>query len=205
MRDTDLCIQAERSLVKLIEGDDHRLTKAACRLVDQTRDGHLILPWTETRHLLNAFGSSLEIDSTSMAEVIQATKAYYSTVEGFVTSDPLLLNLRLVAGHIKREYNIYNIGGVLGRKNVEACVDILMNGHWEELIGKVEELLHATHDPDNNYHMLIQHIIQYSSDGRQRFLRLHVICVQEVIEAMSSSGASGCASTLVDLQYIYMG
>ena len=61
MRDTDLCIQAERSLVKLIEGDDHRLTKAACRLVDQTRDGHLILPWTETRHLLNAFGSSLEI------------------------------------------------------------------------------------------------------------------------------------------------
>ena len=205
MRDTDLCIQAERSLVKLIEGDDHRLTKAACRLVDQTRDGHLILPWTETRHLLNAFGSSLEIDSTSMAEVIQATKAYYSTVEGFVTSDPLLLNLRWVACHIKREYNIYNIGGVLGRKNVEACVDILMNGHWEELIGKVEELLHATHDPDNNYHMLIQHIIQYSSDGRQRFLRLHVICVQEVIEAMSSSGASGCASTLVDLQYIYMG
>ena len=75
-----------------------------------------------------------------------------------------------------------------------------MNGHWEELIRKVEELLHATHDPDNNYHMLIQYIIQYTSDGRQRFLRLHVICVQEVIEAMSSSGASGCALALVDLQ-----
>ena len=33
------------------------------------------------------------------------------------------------------------------------------------------------------------------------FLRLHVIkCVQEVIEAMLSSSASGCASALVDLQ-----
>ena len=48
-----------------------------------------------------------------------------------------------------------------------------------------------------------------SSDGEQRlesFLRLHVRKrVQSVIKAMSSSGASGCASTLVDLQYIYMG
>ena len=43
-----------------------------------------------------------------------------------------------------------------------------------------------------------------SSDGEQRlesFLRLHVRKrVQSVIKAMSSSGASGCASTLVDLQ-----
>ena len=135
-----------------------------------------------------------------MAEVIPATHVYYSTVEGFLTGDPLLLNLRCVAGHITRECNMYNLGIL-----VETCGGTLMNGHWEELIGKVEEFLHATDDPDNNYHMLIQHIIQYSSDGRQRFLRLHVICVQEVIEAMSSSGASGCASTLVDLQYIYMG
>jgi len=29
------------------------------------------------------------------------------------------------------------------------CGDSLMNGHWEELIGKVKELLHATDDPDN--------------------------------------------------------
>ena len=107
MRDTDLCIQAERSLVKLIEGDDHRLTKAACRLVDQTHDGHLILPWTETRHLLNAFEASLETGSMSMTELVQATKAYYSIVEGFVTSDPLLLNLRRVAGHIERECHMY--------------------------------------------------------------------------------------------------
>jgi len=86
-----------------------------------------------------------------------------------------------------------------------------MNGHWEELFGKVEELLHATDHPDN-YRMLIQEIIRWSSDGRQRLesctyrnkqqqLRLHVIYhVQGVIGAMSSSGASGCVLTLVDLQ-----
>ena len=39
-----------------------------------------------------------------------------------------------------------------------------MNGHWEELFGKVEKLLHATDDPDN-YYMLIKSIIRYSSDS----------------------------------------
>ena len=194
MRDIDLCIQDDRrSWMKLIEGDDHRLTKAVSRVLAQRRDGHLILPWNEDRHLLKAFGS------TSMAEVIQATKAYYSTVEGFVTGDPLLLNLLgRVAGHIKRERGMYNLGILVG-----ACGDTLMNGHWEELFGKVEELLDATDDPDN-YRMLIRLIIEYSSDSRQRlesFLRPHVIeCVQGVIEAMLSSSASGCASALVDLQ-----
>jgi len=71
------------------------------------------------------------------------------------------------------------------------------------LIEKVEELLHATDDPDN-YCMHIQHIILYTSDGQQRlksFLRPHVIkCVQNVIEVMSSSSASGCELALVDLQ-----
>ena len=106
MRDIDLCIQDDRrSWKELIEGDDHRLTKAVSRVLAQRRDGHLILPWNEDRHLLKAFGS------TSMAEVIQATKAYYSTVEGFVTGDPLLLNLRRVAGHITRERDIYNFAG----------------------------------------------------------------------------------------------
>ena len=60
MRDTDLCIQAERSLVKLIEGDDHRLTKAVFRILVQRCNEHLILPWTYTRHLLYAFEASLE-------------------------------------------------------------------------------------------------------------------------------------------------
>ena len=196
MRDIDLCIQYDRrSWKELIEGDDHRLTKAVSRVLDQRRDGHLILPWTRGRHLLNAFESSLGMDSASMAELIQATEVYYLTVEGFVTSDPLLLNLRRVARHIARERGIYDIGGVL----VETCGDTLVNGHWEELIGKVEEFLHAT-DARDNYHVHIRAIIKYSSDGQQRFesfLRLHVIkCVQEV---MSSSSASGCASALVDL------
>jgi len=67
----------------------------------------------------------------------------------------------------------------------------------------VEELLHATDDPDN-YRMHIQYIIQFSSDGLQRLerlLRLYVIKrVQGVIEAMSSSGMSGCVLALVDLR-----
>ena len=158
MRDIDLCIQDDiPSWMKLIEGDDHRLTKAVSRILNQRCHGHLILPWTRDRHLLEAFELSLEIGSTSMAEFIQATKAYYSTVEGFLTSDPLLLNFRHVVGHIIRKRDMHNLGIL-----VEA--DTLMNGHWEELIGKVEELLHATHNPDN-YHMHIQYIIQFSSDG----------------------------------------
>jgi len=124
-----------------------------------------------------------------MTELTQATKAYYSTVEGFVTGDPLLLNLRRVAGHIKRERDMYVFGGggVLDWKNGEACGDTLMNGHWEELFGKVEELLHATDHP-HNYPMHIRHIIQFSSDGLQRlksFLRLHMRkCVQGVTDCV---------------------
>ena len=155
MRDIDLRIQDDRrSWKELIEGDDHRLTKAVSRVLDQRCDGHLILPWTYTRHLLDAFRSS-------MAELIQATKVYYLTVEGFITSDPLLLNLRRVAGHITRERGMY-----IGDLHVSTCANTLMNGHWEELIGKVEELLHATDNPEN-YHMHIRQIIQYTSDVRQ--------------------------------------
>ena len=78
-----------------------------------------------------------------------------------------------------RERDIYNFNGGfnLYEKNTGICRDILMNGYWEELIGKVEELLHATDHPDNNYPMYIQYIIWYSSDGLQRlesFLKLHM-------------------------------
>ncbi len=50
-----------------------------------------------------------------------------------------------------REYNIYNFNGGfnLYEKNTEMHEESLMNGHWKELIGKAEELLHATHDLDN--------------------------------------------------------
>ena len=42
-----------------------------------------------------------------MAELIQAMKVYYSTVERPLTSDPLLLNLRCMVGHIVREHGMY--------------------------------------------------------------------------------------------------
>ena len=197
--DTDLHIQDNiPSWMKLIEEDDHRLTKAVSRVLNQKHNGNLILPWTETQYLLYAFGMSLDTGSTSTAKCIQAIKAYYLTVEGFLTSDPLLLNLRCVAGHIMRECDMYifGVGSILGWKNKETCVDTLMNGHWEELIGKVEELLHATDNPDN-YCMHIQRIIQFSSDSEEdSFLRLHMMW--SVIEAMSSSSASDCASALVN-------
>ena len=94
-----------------------------------------------------------------------------------LTSDLLPSNLRRVVGHITRERDIFdfNSGFDLYKKNTGTCRDTLMNGHWEELIGKVEELLHAANHPDN-YRMHIQYI-QFSSDGLQRlksFLNLHV-------------------------------
>ena len=80
---------------------------------------------------------------TSIAELVQATKVYYSTVEEFLTSDPLLSNLRHMAGHIMRECNMYNSDSefILCEKNEDVCVDSLINRYWEELFGKVEELL----------------------------------------------------------------
>jgi len=103
-----------------------------------------------------------------------------------------------------RECNIYDFNGRfdLYEKNTGICRDTLVNGHWEELIRKVKELLYATDHPDNNYCMVIQQIIQYSSNSEQclkSFLKLYVIkYVHDVIKTMLSSGASGCASILVD-------
>ena len=45
MKDINLYIQDDRqSWMKLIEGDDHRLTKVAFHVLDQRHNGHLILP-----------------------------------------------------------------------------------------------------------------------------------------------------------------
>ena len=86
-----------------------------------------------------------------MVKLIQATKAYYSTVERFLTGNLLLLNLRCMTGHIVRERDIYNFNGgfYFYEKNTRMCGDTLMDGYWEELIGKVEELFHATDNLDN--------------------------------------------------------
>jgi len=86
-----------------------------------------------------------------------------------------------MAGHIMRERDIYDFNGGfdLYEKNTGTCGDTLMNGHWEELIGKAEELFHATDDPDN-YCMCIQYIIQFSSDGLQHLksiLRLEIASI----------------------------
>ena len=56
MRDTDFHIQdGVLSWMKLIEGDDHRLTKAVFHLLNQSYNGHLMLPWTLGWHLLSLF------------------------------------------------------------------------------------------------------------------------------------------------------
>ena len=104
-----------------------------------------------------------------------------------------------MAGHIMREHDIYDFNNRfnLYKRNTGMCGDTLMNSHWEELIGKVEEFLHATDHPENNYCIYIQQIIQYSSDSGQclkSFFKLYMI------ETMLLLSASGCASTLVDLQ-----
>ena len=93
-------------------------------------------------------------------------------------------------------------------ENEEACGDTLMNGHWEELIGKVEELLHATDDPDN-YHMHIRAIIRSRSDELQHlesFLRLYMIkhvrlrrCRHQVRVAVHRPLSTPCRP-LVDFQ-----
>ena len=100
----------------------------------------------------------------SIAKLVQATKVYYLTVEIFVTSDSLLLNLRCVAGYITRGCNIYVFGGRVTATNIKAHRDTLKNSYWRELIGKVEKLLYATDNLDN-YCMHIQYIILYTSNG----------------------------------------
>jgi len=56
-----------------------------------------------------------------------------------------------------REHDMYNLGirSIFYRKNLMICVNTLMNGHWERLVGEVEKLLHTTDHPDNNYCMPI--------------------------------------------------
>ena len=100
----------------------------------------------------------------SMAKLVQATKVYYLTVEIFVTSDSLLLNLRWVADHITRGCNIYVFGGRVTAINIKAHRDTLKNSYWRELIGKVKKLLYTTDNLDN-YCMHIQYIILYTSNG----------------------------------------
>jgi len=80
---------------------------------------------------MEAFRSSLKTGLTSMAELIQAKKVYYSTIEVFVTSDSLLLNLRCIVDHMKRECHMYIFGskGFLYMENKEACGNTLMNGY----------------------------------------------------------------------------
>jgi len=112
MKDISLHIQDDRlTWMKMIERNDHRLMKAVSCLVDQRHDGHLTLLWTQDRHLLNVFEALF--GWTLMTELVQATNIYYSTVEGFLTRDPLLLNLRCMAGHIMRERHMV-YGSILG-------------------------------------------------------------------------------------------
>ena len=116
----------------------------------------------------------------------------------------VILLLNLGRAYHKRTYMyIFSSGSILVWKNRWVYADTLMNSYWENLFGKLKELLHATDYP-HNYYMHIQYIIWWSSDSQQQFksfLRLYIIkCMQNMIEVISSLGVSGCTSTLVDLQ-----
>ena len=131
MRATDLRIQTDRpTLMNLIEGDNQRLTKAVSCVLAQRRDGHLILPWTYTRHLLRAFEAS--IGWTLMTELTQANKAYYSAVEGFITSDPLLLNLRRLPTHQWSQYSSRFGGHVM--RNWLICTHFVLVPPWFSIL-----------------------------------------------------------------------
>ena len=125
-------------------------------------------------HEFSTHGQFLSVGRIKLRNLLISASSWQS-----LTSDLLLSNLRRVVGHIKREHNIYDFNGGfdLYEKNTGTCRDTLANGHWEELIGEVKELLHATDHPDNNYRMVIRQIIRNSSDGEQcleSFLKLHV-------------------------------
>ena len=78
-----------------------------------------------------------------------------------------------MCGRSHRERTWYvQLRFVLCEKNMETWAEILMNGHWEEVFGKVEELLYATDDP-HNYHRHIWHSIRLW--WSTALLRLHVI------------------------------
>jgi len=68
MRDTDLYNQAEQ--LSWIEKNNYKLIKAVSHLINQRCNGHLILLWTKTQHLLRAFGSSIKTGSALIAELI---------------------------------------------------------------------------------------------------------------------------------------
>ena len=106
-------------------------------------------------HKFSPHGQFLSVERIKLWNLPISTSSWQS-----LTSNPLLLNLRHVAGHIARELGMY-IRDILDWKNIEVYQDSLMNGHWEVLFKKVEELLHARDDPDNCC-MHIQYIIQFS-------------------------------------------
>ena len=76
---------------------------------------------------------------------------------------------RHVADHIMRECDI---GGILCRKNLMTCAHTLMNGHWEGLVGKVEELLQATNHPECSSNKLFDAVLIVNST-----LKAFVSCI----------------------------
>jgi len=58
---------------------------------------------------------------------------------------------------------VFRGGGVLHTENGETCAEILMNGYWEELIGKGEELFDARQQlrAHPTHHSI--HFIHYSA------------------------------------------
>ena len=188
MRDIDLCIQAEwLSLVKLIEGDDHRPTKAACHLVDQRCDRY-----TQSQHLLERFGLSLEIGLMSMAECIQATKAYYLTVDTPAVHCYQISNMSSWENMIYTSFSwriqryMQTLWWMATRKS---CL-----GKWRSFFMSLTIQTTTTCSSNQSFNSALMVTSNNSFHG------LHVReYVQGMIKAMSTSGVSGCASTLINI------
>jgi len=188
MRDTNLCIQAEwLSLVKLIEGDNHRPMKAACCLVDQRHDGY-----TQSQHLLEVFGLSLVIGSTLMAECIQATKAYYSPVEAPVVHCYQISNVSLWENMIYTSFfrtiwrYVQTLWWMATRRS---CL-----GKWRSFFMPLT--IQTTTTCLSN--QLFDIVLMVTSNNS--FYGLYVReYVQGMIKVMSTSGVSGYVLTLINI------
>ncbi|KAJ3573090.1 hypothetical protein NP233_g2650 [Leucocoprinus birnbaumii] len=196
----------------LIEGESHKLTRAANNFLLQFRNGNFVPRRTlnlSTIRLLGAFADSLSFLSSSKcsastsiehtrAELLRATEEYYSTEKCFRPEDTFRCNLARVADRVREE------GASHGRlaypplswsnEVVQVSVEIMMMDHWEDLYDHFEEILLTMSDADNSRDDIFR-IIQYSSTV---IAQLIARCKAHVKESTSAAVAKLKSSPSTD-------